>query len=318
MSGLSEERLAPANGIEIAYQEIGDPRRRAAAADHGAGDADARLGRGVLRAAGRARLPRRPLRQPRHRPLDQDRLGRAAEARPTCCSAGGAPRPTCSATWPRTRLGLMDHLGIESAHLVGASMGGMIAQTLAIRRPQRVRSLVSMMSTTGNRWLGSPTWKAFGTLLRHAPARARGGDRAHREDLQDDRLARLPDGRGALPRAGRAPPTTAPTTAPASPASCTRSPPPATAPRRCASCACRRRSCTATSDPLIRPAAGRATARAIRDARLRIFEGMGHDLPRELWPDFADEIADNASAARRTHRPGNAPARHVAACAECG
>ena len=44
-------------------------------------------------------------------------------------------------------------------------------------------------------------------------------------------------------------------------------------------------------DPLARPAAGRATAAAIPDARLRVFEGMGHDLPRALWPEFVDEIA---------------------------
>jgi pimeloyl-ACP methyl ester carboxylesterase len=53
-----------------------------------------------------------------------------------------------------------------------------------------------------------------------------------------------------------------------------------------------------SADPLARPAAGRATAKAIPDARLRIFEGMGHDLPEALWPDFAEEIAVNASRAR--------------------
>ena len=48
------------------------------------------------------------------------------------------------------------------------------------------------------------------------------------------------------------------------------------------------------SDPLIRPLAGRATARAIRDSHLRIFEGMGHDLPPKLWPDFVEEISATA------------------------
>ena len=50
-------------------------------------------------------------------------------------------------------------------------------------------------------------------------------------------------------------------------------------------------------DPLVRPAAGRATARAIPAARLRMIEGMGHDLPRELWPDFVEEIAATAAGA---------------------
>ena len=52
-----------------------------------------------------------------------------------------------------------------------------------------------------------------------------------------------------------------------------------------------------THDPLIRPSGGRATARAVPGARLRLFKGMGHDLPRELWPTFVEEIAANAARA---------------------
>ena len=59
-------------------------------------------------------------------------------------------------------------------------------------------------------------------------------------------------------------------------------------------------------DPLARPAAGRATAEAIPGARLRLFEGMGHDLPRELWPDFVEEIA--ATAERGGAKLAGAPA----------
>jgi pimeloyl-ACP methyl ester carboxylesterase len=51
------------------------------------------------------------------------------------------------------------------------------------------------------------------------------------------------------------------------------------------------------SDPLIRATGGRATARAIPGARLRVIEGMGHDLPDELWPTFVEEIAANAARA---------------------
>ncbi len=66
-------------------------------------------------------------------------------------------------------VGLMDHLGIDSAHIGGASMGGMIGQTLAIEHAERVRSLVSIMSTTGSRRVGTPTLRAFGILLAKAP-----------------------------------------------------------------------------------------------------------------------------------------------------
>src|SRR5215218_8849060 len=64
---------------------------------------------------------------------------------------------------------LLDALGIDSVHLVGASMGGMISQTMAIRRPERVRSLTSIMSTTGERRAGRPKLRAWALLTRQAP-----------------------------------------------------------------------------------------------------------------------------------------------------
>ena len=63
-------------------------------------------------------------------------------------------RRTRSTTWPSDGFGLLDHLGLESAHVVGISMGGMIVQTMALLRPDRVRSLTSIMSTTGRRTVG--------------------------------------------------------------------------------------------------------------------------------------------------------------------
>src|SRR3712207_1507309 len=65
--------------------------------------------------------------------------------------------------------GLLDALGIEAAHVVGASMGGMIAQTMAIRRPERVLTLTSIMSTTGERRAVRPKLRVWGVLLRRAP-----------------------------------------------------------------------------------------------------------------------------------------------------
>ena len=69
-------------------------------------------------------------------------------------------------------IGLLDHLGIEKAHVVGASMGGMIAQTLAAKHPERVESLVSIMSNTGNRRTGQPALTVMPLLLK-APPKAR-------------------------------------------------------------------------------------------------------------------------------------------------
>src|SRR3954469_5585307 len=66
-------------------------------------------------------------------------------------------------------VGLLDALGVDSAHVVGASLGGMIAQTIAIRHPGRVRSLASLMSTTGRRGVGRTSPRVFRHLLARAP-----------------------------------------------------------------------------------------------------------------------------------------------------
>ena len=70
-------------------------------------------------------------------------------------------------------VGLMNALELESAHVVGVSMGGMIAQTVAARHPTRTRSLTSMMSNTGARFSGQPALKTYPVLLGKAPARSR-------------------------------------------------------------------------------------------------------------------------------------------------
>ena len=79
------------------------------------------------------------------------------------------PVPYTLADMAGDAAGLMHKLGIAPAHVVGASMGGMIAQTLAARQPETVRSLVSIMSTTGNRWKGQPAFGIYRYLLRQAP-----------------------------------------------------------------------------------------------------------------------------------------------------
>jgi len=297
MLGLSEERLAPVNGIEIAYQEVGDPD-----------------GEPLLLVMGLAMqmlawdehfcelLAERGFRVVR---FDNRDIGRS-----TKLEAAGLPRRTDMLLGRRRTApyllrdmaddttGLMDHLGIESAHLVGASMGGMIAQTVALRRPQRVRSLVSMMSGTGSRWLGVPARKAWGALF----ARPGGGREAAIEHtawifrtigspaypMDEGRLRALAAASydRSHSRAGVSRQLHAITASGDRTGALRRLRLPATV-------------IHGASDPLIRPVCGRATARAIPGSHLRLIEGMGHDLPEELWPTFLDEISATASRAGR-------------------
>ncbi|HEX5763422.1 MAG TPA: alpha/beta hydrolase [Solirubrobacterales bacterium] len=292
---MSDERLAPANGIELCYQEVGDPAAEPLLLIMGlatqmlAWDDDfcamlADCGFRVVR-------------------FDNRDIGRS-----TKIDGAGVPsradmllgrRGTAAyllSDMADDTLGLMDHLGIESAHLVGASMGGMVAQTIAIQRPERVRSLVSMMSTTGNRWVGMPAYKALGTLFAR-PGKGREAAIEHsvrvfkiigspRYPMDEERFRKLA-GRSydrSHSRAGIARQLRAITASGDRTIELEKLRLPATV-------------LHGASDPLIRPAAGRATARAIRDSRLRIFEGMGHDLPRALWPEFVEEIAATAARA---------------------
>ncbi len=292
MSGLSEERLAPANGIEIAYQQAGDPDGEPLLLIMGLATQMLAWDEELC-----AMLAERGFRVVR---FDNRDVGHS-----TKLDSKGVPKRTDMLLGRRRTapyllrdmaedtVGLMDHLEIESAHLVGASMGGMIAQTTAIRRPERVRSLVSMMSSTGNRWLGIPSWKAFGTLFAGpGPGREAAIERTLRTfrtigspayPLDEARFRELAGASydRSHSRAGIARQLHAIAASGDRTAALERLRLPATI-------------LHGGSDPLIRPIAGRATARAIRDSRLRIFEGMGHDLPPQLWPDFVEEIAVTA------------------------
>jgi pimeloyl-ACP methyl ester carboxylesterase len=189
--------------------------------------------------------------------------------------------------------GLLTALDLAPAHVIGASMGGMIAQTLAARHPEHVRSLVSIMSTTGGRWVGQPSPRIYPTFLRQAPLE-REAYIAHMErlfgvigspgfprDVED--LRRL----GGM--------------------SFDRSQDPAGSGRQLAAIigsgdrTAEVREIKVptlvihgTADPLVSPSGGRATARAIPGARLMTIEGMAHDLPRAIWPQVIDGIAEQA------------------------
>jgi pimeloyl-ACP methyl ester carboxylesterase len=193
-------------------------------------------------------------------------------------------------------VGLLDHLGIERAHVMGASMGGMIAQSMAALHTDRVLSLVSMMSNTGARWSGRPSPWLWPVLVKAPPHDREGylehavwvfekiGSPGFERDEQDlRRLAGISYDRGRNP-AGASRQLAAII------ASGDRTP--------------LLRTITAptlvihgTRDRLVPLSGGRATARAIPGARLLTIEGMGHDIPRGAWPPILDAVEQNAARA---------------------
>jgi pimeloyl-ACP methyl ester carboxylesterase len=197
--------------------------------------------------------------------------------------------------------GLIAGLGIARAHVVGASMGGMIAQNLAASVPERVASLTSIMSTTGRRSLPKASWRATKAIM--APKAKRG------------------DNEGAIKRMMYVLRTITSRTYPVDEAKlreiCMRHVMRANNPdgglRQLMAIAAAddrtkivRQIKTPTlvihgaEDELIRPAAGYETAHVIREAggnaRMVEIEGMGHDLPEPLWSRIVEEIVGHARA----------------------
>jgi pimeloyl-ACP methyl ester carboxylesterase len=190
--------------------------------------------------------------------------------------------------------GLLDCLGIEAAHVVGVSMGGMIAQTLAGRAPERVLTLTSIMSTTGSRWKGQPAPRVYPFLIAKPPRsvedaqeravklfRIVGSTGFERDEDDLRRLIARSIERGRGDTAG----TARQLAAIIASGDRTQALGNITAPTLVIH---------GTSDKLVRPSGGRATAKAIPGARLEIIEGMGHDLPRALWPRIIDLISEHA------------------------
>jgi pimeloyl-ACP methyl ester carboxylesterase len=216
--------------------------------------------------------------------------------------AGLPVRPPYTLTdMARDTVGLLDALGIARAHVVGASMGGMIAQIVAIEHPERVKSLISIMSTSGNRALPRPRARVLRALLRPT---ARNRRHAVRQGVELFKLLNGP-GYPASEEQVRAKVELA----------VARSWRPGvisrqllailTAPSRVR--ALRRiRAPTlvlhGSNDPLVPLAAGKDTAANIPGARLRIVPGMGHYLPETLIPLLVDEIAGHCLDAEADQR----------------
>src|SRR5258708_27341365 len=174
--------------------------------------------------------------------------------------------------------GLMDALGIKSAHLVGASMGGMIAQEIAISFPQRLRSLTSIMSTTGNPKDPPPTREAAAVLMAPPPPTKEEYFERFAQTWKILRVGSFPQDE-ALDRA-RAERTFERGLNPAGVgrqlravlASGSRK-------QRLASVKTPTLVIHGTVDPLVRPEGGKDTAASIPGAKLLMVEGMGHALP---------------------------------------
>jgi len=207
--------------------------------------------------------------------------------------------------------GVLDALGIVRAHVCGASLGGMIAQHLAAAHPERVESLTLMMTTSGSRRLPGPTLRARAALL----SRPRGTSLEAR--IQHSMFVFTTIGSpGFRPDPARFRERIA--------AGFARSYRPAGSPRQLlavaadvdrtpllARIAAPTQVIHGVHDPLVHVASGRDLVARIPGAVGDFIDGMGHDLPMELLPRFADRIAWNA--ARAGDAPGQAPARSARA-----
>jgi pimeloyl-ACP methyl ester carboxylesterase len=290
------EQLAPANGIEIAYQTFGERSDPALLLVMGLGAqlihwpeefCELLAGRGFYV----ARFDNRDVGH-------STKLENAPVPDLMALAAGNAGDAAYTLDdMADDAVGLLDHLEIDAAHVVGASMGGMIAQTLAIRHPQRVLSVCSIMSTTGDRTVGQARQEALAVLMTPVPQTRDAYIEFHINAFKaigspgfqfDEEFLRW--------RAG---------------ATYDRSVYPAGFRRQLAAIIASGDRTSklgqisapalvihGSDDPLITVSGGEATARAIPGAELVVIQGMGHDLPKGAWPQIVDAIAANAERAR--------------------
>lgn len=298
-TAVSEELFAPlSTGVEVCYQSFGDPDGTPLLLVMGLGGPmnwwDPELctllaSRGFQvvrfdnRDTGRSSRVDRPVHR---RQLVPAVLGRGQRPPYTLSDMGA------------DAVALMDHLGWDSAHVVGASMGGMIVQTMAIDSPARVRSLVSIMSTTGRRLVGWQSPRLFPNLLARrvdgreeyceasvemwrrleSPAwpqtdeqiRNRAGETYDRGISGQGTLRQMLAILGQPDRTARLREIRVPSAI-----------------------------IHGTADPMVHVSGGRATAASIPGSELVLIDGMAHDLPRPLYPAFTDVIVRTAERAAR-------------------
>jgi pimeloyl-ACP methyl ester carboxylesterase len=191
-------------------------------------------------------------------------------------------------------IGLLDHLGVDRAHIAGMSMGGMIVQTMAIEHPGRVASLISVMSSPGDPRAGAPTREARAALLA-PPARDRAAALEQALDARVWASKKYWDPERVQARIA---------------AQFDRCSYPEGAPRQLAAIYasgdrgealqwldCPTLVIHGRDDTLIQPDGGELTAELIPGSRLLFVSDMGHDLPAPLWPMFAEAIGGHIRVA---------------------
>jgi pimeloyl-ACP methyl ester carboxylesterase len=291
---VTEERIAPVNGIEIAYQEIGEPDGEPIVLIMGLGTQMIGWDLGFCEL-----LAEEGFRAIR---FDNRDVGHSTwiDAPPPAFLPMllGIRRGLAYALedMAADAAGLIGHLGLDSAHVVGASQGGMIAQVLAYDHPELVRSLGLIMTGAGKRIASVPRLRALGSLLSRPP---RDRERYVETVAKTFEVIGSPD---YPPDEERMRAVIA--------AHYDRGHNPAGVARQLHAITCagdrtgRLRGVRVPTvvihgdrDPLVRPIAGRLLAKAIPGARLEMIEGMGHDLPPALWPRIAGRLVENARRA---------------------
>ncbi len=207
-------------------------------------------------------------------------------------------------------VGLLDELKIKQAHVVGASMGGMIAQALAINYPERVLSLTSIMSTTGARSLPGPSAEARRALLQPVPKQANHKTAQGIELLVDGYVKTFSviGSKKFLPKndqelsvfrsriSSNIRRSYRPWGVARQMAAILGSPDRTSALKKLS---LKSLVIHGQEDPLVRPVCGEATAKAIPNARLEMIADMAHDLPEPLWKKISGLIAEHAHSARK-------------------
>ena len=287
---------AHGNGVELEYETVGDPTGRPLLLVQGLGAQLISVEDGLCQElAGRGFLVIR---------YDNRDAGLSTwfdDARPVNLAAiWGGDHSSLAYTledMADDAAAVLDAAGVPAAHVAGISLGGMIAQLLATRHPARVRSLASIMSTTGDRGVGQPSGDAASMLLAPMPSEreafveravantraistgtaypfdeeavreglARGYDRAYHPKGTGRQFAAIlaaGDRTGALGRV-RVPTLVV----------------------------------HGEEDQVIGVSGGQATAAAIPGARLLLVPGLGHELPPGFWPTLADALVENADRA---------------------